>query len=337
MMTRLAPALLALVAVAGLACAPAAPSGNGTTITIYSGRTEALVGPLLDEFAKTSGISIRVRYGDTAQMAATILEEGDNSPADVFFAQDAGALGALSQAGRLATLPDSLLNKVDSRFRSPKGEWVGVSGRARVFAYNTRELSEGALPASVWELTDPKWKGKVGWAPTNGSFQAFVTAMRVVEGDAKAREWLQAMKRNEPKVYPNNISIVDAVGRGEVALGLVNHYYLYNFLRERGQEFPVRNYHPRAGGVDAMINVAGVGVLTSSKAPDAARRFAEFLLSRAAQQYFTEQTFEYPLVDGVAPPQGAPALSSIKAPHVDLSNLADLQGTLRLLQEVGVL
>ncbi|MBI2954122.1 MAG: iron ABC transporter substrate-binding protein [Chloroflexi bacterium] len=322
------------VLIAAVACTGQA---SQNTLTIYSGRNEGLVGSLLQQFAKETGTEIQVRYGDTAELVATILEEGDNSPADVFFAQDAGALGALSQVGRFRGLPDSIIKKVDERFRSPKGEWVGLSGRARVVAYNTNTLKESDLPDSILSFTDPKWKGKIGWAPQNGSFQAFVTALRVTDGEAGASAWLEGIKKNEPKTYANNIAIVDAVGKGEIEAGFVNHYYLYTFLRERGESFPVRNYHPRAGGSGAMVNVAGIGMLKTARNPQLAERFIGFLLANEAQQYFAKETFEYPMALGAPTLPELKPLSSINAPKIDLGNLSDLNGTLRLLHEKGAL
>ncbi len=307
-------------------------------LVVYSGRSEALVGPVLDQFAKATGIRVVVRYGDTAQLAATILEEGQRSPADVFFAQDAGALGALAVAGRLVPLPAHVLDPVDPRLRSPEGLWVGVTGRARVIAYNTDLLSKDELPQSIWDLLDPRWKGQIGWAPTNASFQAFVTALRVLEGDARAEQWLRGMLANQPRSYPNNRVIVDAVGRGELLLGLVNHYYLFQFLGQVGESFPARNHHT-VGDAGAIINVAGVGILDSSANKDAALRLVEFLLSEETQQYFTNENAEYPVLVGSSV-QTNPLLvplDDINAPNLDLSDLADLEGTLELLQKVGAL
>ena len=320
-----------------LATSCAQSGDRQNSITIYSGRNERLVGPILNRFAEETGINVRIRYGDTSELAATILEEGNNSPADVFFAQDAGALGALAKVGKLRKLGQEILASVDKKFESPSGEWVGVSGRARVLAYNTQIVQETELPDTVLGLTDAKWKGKIGWAPTNGSFQAFVTALRITEGNEGAKRWLEGMKRNEPKVYSDNISIVDAVGKGEVSIGLVNHYYLYQFMSQRGSSFPVRNYYPRAGGPGAMINVAGAGILNTSKSPQLAERFIRFLLGQEAQSFFSEETSEYPLARGVSAKPELPPLAQIKAPDIDLGELADLQGTLRLLQEVGIL
>lgn len=320
---------------------PATAEAVGTAsakLIIYSGRSENLVGPLIERFEQDTGIDAEVRYGETAELAATLLEEGANSPADVFFSQDAGALGALTQAGRLARLPSDLLEPVDARFRSSSDEWVGVSGRARVLVYNTDEVQESDLPADVTGLTDPRWRGKVGWAPTNASFQAFVTAMRRLDGEDATRQWLEAMVANDVQVYDGNAPIVEAVGNGEILAGLVNHYYLYRFLAEQGDEFPARNHFFADGGADALVNVAGVGVLDTASNPDAALAFVRYLLTEAAQQYFADETVEYPLASGSATldPRLTP-LAELNPPALDLSDLSDLQGTLTLLQETGAL
>ena len=320
------------------AAAPGDVTGAGGELVIYSGRSENLVAPLIEEFEKETGINVEVRYGGTAEMAATILEEGDNSPADVFFAQDAGSLGALAQAGRLEKLPDEILNKVDARYRSPNGEWVGASGRARVLVYNTGQLQESDLPENVFGLTDPKWANQVGWAPTNASFQAFVSAMRKLNGDDATRQWLEDMIANGVQSYDNNVAIVEAVGKGEIQLGLSNHYYLYRFLEEQGESFPARNYYFPDGGADALVNVAGAGVVNTTNQEELALRFVDFLLSDEAQQYFADETVEYPLVttDVKVNPLLKP-LSELNPPQIDLGDLSDLQGTLEMLQDVGAL
>ena len=309
----------------------------GGTITVYSGRNEKLISPVIERFQKETGVEVKVRYGDTAQLAATILEEGNNSPADVYFAQDAGALGALSAQNKLTKLSGAVFNKVDAKFRSTTGDWVGISGRARTVVYNTKALKSENLPDSILGFTDAKWKGKIGWAPTNGSFQAFVTALAVTQGEEKAKQWLQGIKANNPKVYANNTAIVQAVGDGEIEVGFVNHYYLFSFLKEKGESFPVRNYHPRSGDVGSMMNVAGAGVLTTAKNVRAAEKFLEYMLSKESQQYFADETFEYPLVDGIKTHPVIVPIAQVKLPNVDLAALADLQKTLKLLRDVGVL
>ncbi|WP_414529257.1 iron ABC transporter substrate-binding protein [Nodularia chucula] len=305
-------------------------------LVIYSGRNEKLIGELIKQFEEQTNAKIQVRYGDTAELAAAILEEGANSPADVFFGQDAGALGALQKAGRTAQLPSSLVDKVDAAYRSPEGEWVGITGRVRTVDYNTNLVKAEELTSSIFDFTDPKWKGKIAWAPTNGSFQSFVTSLRVVEGEERAKEWLEGIKANEPKVYPNNTSIVEALSRGEIAVGFVNHYYLER-IKEDSPDVPVAHHFTQ--DIGSLVNVAGVAILDSAKNPNIAQRFTEFLLSEDAQNYFANETFEYPLASGVAPQGNLKSLNEIRQQDekIDLSNLNDLDNTLKLLQEVAVI
>ena len=309
--------------------------GEGSLV-VYSGRSAELVGPVFENFEEESGIDVQVRYGDTAELAATILEEGPNSPADLFFAQDPGALGALANEGRFGELPDAVLNRVDARFRSPQGEWVGTSGRSRVVAYNTDELEEGDLPDSILDFTDPKWESRIGWAPTNGSFQAFVTALREIEGEDTAREWLEGIEANNPFVYPDNSSAVEGVASGEVQVAFVNHYYLLRAEEEQG-ELPVENYYLQGGDPGALVLISGAGVLDTAENPKAAEDFLKYALSDETQQFFSETDFEYPLAEGVNADDKVVPLSEIQSPDVDQSNLGDLEGTLELLRETGVL
>ena len=335
---RASLALLVAVVVAAVAVlAASCGDDEERRLTIYSGRSPELVGPLLERFAEETGIDVGVRYGGTAQLAALLIEEGDQSPADVFISQDAGALGAVQAAGLFATIDDDILERVAPAYRSREGGWVGLSGRARVIVYNTDALDASELPDSILDFTDPKWRGRVAWAPTNGSFQAWVTALRVGEGEDGARAWLEGMLANDPQEFPNNVSIVAAVGRGEVDAGLVNHYYLNRFLAEQGEDFPARNYHTGPGDIGTLVNVAGAGVLRTSAATDEARRFLEFMLSDEAQRYYAETNAEYPLVAGVAGAPGLRSIADLQPPAINLSELWDLEGTLRLLRSTGVL
>jgi iron(III) transport system substrate-binding protein len=309
--------------------------GDGGTLTVYSGREEELVAPLLENFEEASGIELEVRYGDSAELAATIAEEGDNSPADVFFAQDPGSLGAVAEG--LAELPTDLLERVDERFRDPDGRWVGTSGRVRVLAYNTEELSEDELPDSVFDLTDPEWKGKLGFPPTNASFQAFVTAMRLSAGEERTREWLEGIEANDPKLYERNTPVVEAVAAGEIQLGLVNHYYLY-LVKEEDPDAPVANHFLPGDDPGALVSAAGVGILEGTDDEDGARELVDYLLSEEGQRFYVDaaEEAEYPLIDGVAPKEGLPPLETVEGPDLDLSELGpELERTLELLNEVG--
>ena len=330
--------MLALLAVAAVAVACGGDDGDSeesATITIYSGRSESLVGPIIEQFEADTGIKVRVRYGGTSELAAALLEEGDRSPADVFFAQDAGALGAIEAAGLFAALPASVLDAIAPGFRSTSNAWTGVSGRARVLVYSTERVSPDDLPGSIFDLTGPEWTGRVGWAPTNGSFQAFVTAMRQIEGEERTAQWLRDMIANGVSEYRNNSTQVQAVGDGEIDIGLVNHYYLFRFTSEDAN-YPAANFYTDTGRAGALINIAGLGILAGAENQAAALTFVEYLLGDVAQAYFRDQTFEYPL-NGLGPAEGVPSLAELSPPSLALTDLSDLEGTLELLRGVGAL
>lgn len=348
-MRRHLPILFVLLLLGAAACGsdegsvPAA--GDGTedtadeagTLTVYSGRSEELVGPLLERFEADTGIAIEVRYGDTAEMAGQIIEEGDNSPADVFYGQDAGALGALSAEGLLAPLDPDVISAVDEEFRSVDDRWVGTSGRLRTVAYNTDTVSEDEIPASILDFTEPKWKGRLGWAPTNGSFQAFVTALRVLEGEDGARAWLEGIEANDVIAYDNNVAIVEAVAAGEIDAGFTNHYYKFQLEAGGSDMSNVENHYFTDGDPGALVNVAGVAIVATTHEQANAERFVEYLLERDAQEYFATETFEIPLADGIEADTALPDLDALVQPDLDLAQLEDLAGTVALLTDVGIL
>lgn len=326
-------------AVGALALGGAASTalGQTTSLTIYSGREESLVKPILERFTKETGIELNVRYGSSAALATALVEEGRNSPADVYWSQEPGTLGLLAPRGLLARLPQTTIGKVPSRFTTPSRRWVGTSGRARVLVYNTDELQPSDLPASVWDLTNASWKGKIGLAPTNASFQAFLGATINLHGEARVRAWLDGLRANDVRFYPNNTTVVQAVGRGDVEVGLVNHYYLYNLLAQT-PDLPVRNHWFGDGDPGNLVLSAGVGIVASTQKREAAQRFVDFLLSKVGQRMIARGpgAAEYPLIKGVQPRPGLPPMSSIKGPKYNLGRLsADLAPAVRLLLEGG--
>jgi len=315
-----------------------APAGIGGTLVLYSGRSENLVEPVITLFEKATGVDVQVKYGNTPELALTLREEGARGKADVFWAQDAGALGAIAKAGLFVELPPDLVDSIPAAFRHASGLWVATSGRARTLAYSTERVQEGALPKSVFELTEPRFRGKVGWAPANASFQSFVTAMRKTQGEDKAKAWLVAMKANGARPYANNVAILQAITRGEIDYGLPNHYYLLNFKKTE-MKFPVAQTFFAPGDPGNLINVAGAGVLATGQNRPAAERFVRFLLSTTAQQYFASEVAEYPVIDGIITSTHLlprEEMLRIAAP-VTLDDLDDLDGTLALLRTVGLL
>ncbi len=331
------PAAVACVAALAAIGLAACQSGGGERVTVYSGRTPELITPLLDQFADETGISVDIKPGDSADLALLIDEEGDKSPADVFLSQSPGAIGFIDSKQLLRRLPDSILDRVPARFRARDGDWVGTSGRVRVLVYNTDAVAERDLPQSVFEVTDPQYRGRVGIAPPNASFLDFVTAMRQLAGEDETLEWLQDLEANDVRTYPNNIAIIDAVNRGEIDMGLVNHYYNEQAKAEN-PSLASANFVFPDGDIGALVLATTVGILKSSDNVDAAERLIEFLLTREAQEYFAEETYEYPLAAGVRPTVAdLPPLADIVSPPLELSSLGGkLKTTRELVQRAGL-
>ncbi len=303
-------------------------------ITAYVGRAETLVAPLIRKFEADTGIKVNARYAGSAELAATIQEEGNNSPADVFWSQDPGPLGALSS--KFETLPADILEPVDAGLKSGESKWVGLSGRIRVVVYNPDRVQPSQIPNSILGFTDPAWQNRVGWAPTNASFQIMVTALRTLKGEDVAKKWLEDVKANGAKTFGNNNAVLNAVAAGEVDVGLINHYYLHAARRSNPTIKAENHYLNNAEDPGSLIMVSGVGILSSSDNKPAAERFVEYMLSASAQQYFASETFEYPVVDGIITANGLRNFEDLVGPRVDFAKLADLQGTLALLRSAGV-
>ena len=322
--------LLGLAAAALVLAGCSQPSTDPSTLTIYSGRSEELVGPLFDKFTMDTGITVNARYGDSAELAAQILEEGDNRPADLFFSQDAGALSALSNAGVFRAIDADVANLVPAQFRASDNTWMGISGRARVFVYNPKTVTQ--LPTSVLDLTSAQWQGRIGIAPSNASFQAFVTGLRIIKGDDVARDFLAGMKKNAV-LFEKNSQILEAVENGEIDLGLVNHYYWFERAAEVGEAAMTSKFAWFADGDPGnLINVAGVGIISDNPA---AATFVQWLTEQTAQEFFVTKTAEYSLT-GLPQRTGLPAFDAIAGPKINLADLADLQTTLNLIAEAGL-
>lgn len=339
-------ALLALVALSAALVAACGGSDDGATdgaapagdaLVVYSGREEELVGPLYEQFTEQTGIELDVRYGSSGEMAAVLLEEGDNSPADVFYSQTAGDIGAVESL--LAPLPAEDLDLVDPRFRAADDTWVGITGRVRTMVYDTGELTDADLPGSVLDLASPDWAyGDIGVAPTNASFIAFVGALRLSIGDAATQTFLDGLAEHA-RTYEKNGLIVDAVANGEISTGLVNHYYLYEKLgTDLPEDAPVANHYFAPGDIGSLNNVSAAGILATSDQRDQAAEFVRYLLTEG-QVYFAETTLEYPMhpnQPGAALPSTIPPLPA-GGPAIDLGDLArDLPTTVQMIDKAGL-
>ena len=331
----MAVAALILGGVSWVVSGPDNSGGQVKELTIYSGRSEEFIAPFFANWEQESGIKLNVRYGDSAELAAQILEEGSNSPADLFLSQDAGSLGAVSTAGLFTKLPTGTGAQIEDIYIAGDRSWIGVTGRARVFAYNPQAVT--LLPQSVSDLTKPAYRARVGIAPSNASFQAFVTALIKEKGATFAENWLKAMKDNGAQIYLKNSAIVEAIDKGEIDLGLVNHYYTWEVSQALGRDIKVENGFFAPGDIGNLVNVSGVGIMATSEKQQAALDLINYLTSEVAQVKFVEDTHEYSLIPGSKAPASLPELKSIGSPKVDLASLEKVQATQDLLTKVGLL
>jgi len=329
------PLLLVLTTVVA-ACGGSTTADDltGGSLVVYSGRSEELVAPLVERFETETGISVEVRYAGSGELATTLLQEGDASPADLFWSQDPAFVGAVALEDMFEPLPDDILARVPARFSDSQGRWVGVTARARVFVYNPDLVA--APPADIWALTEPEWAGKVGVAPTNGSFVAFVSAMVLTEGEERTLEWLSGIASNDPVIFDGNAPIVAATDAGDIAGGLVNHYYLLRLADEQGVATAVNHSFP-SGDPGSLVMVSGAGLLKTAENRDEALRFLEFLVSDETQAFFLSEILEYPLVEGAGTPPGQTPLADLPTLDLDLSQLATtVDRATQLIAEAGL-
>ncbi len=328
--------LMGVLVIAFAVLASACSSSSQEIVTVYSGRSDKLIGPILDAFTEDTGIEVEVRYGQSADLALLIEQEGDKSPADVFISQSPGAMGYLKQIGALQTLPAETLALVPAEYANADGQWVGVSGRVRVLVYNKDLVDPADLPATVYDLVDERYRGAVGVAPANGSFQDFVTALRTTDGDDVALRWLEGLVANDAQIYAKNSAIVQAVGRGEVPMGLVNHYYNYRALVEN-PSLQTENYFFGKGDMGSLVIVTTAGIVgDGSDQKDAAARLVAWLLSEKAQ-LFLKDTFEYPLAIGVEANSELPVFADLEVATYDLDQLGGgLTRTKELIDQSGL-
>ena len=311
--------------------------GSGKEVTIYSGRTENLIEPVLEAFACATGISVQVRWGSSTQLALLIGEEGNRSPADIFLSRSPGPVGFLESKGLLGTIDDSVLNLVGEENRSAEGSWIGFSGRKRVLVRNIDLVSDAELPSSVFDLTEEKWRGKVAIPGTNGSFVDWFTVFRDQYGTDVAAQWLNDMVDNDARFYPNNRSIVEATGRGEIEMGLVNHYYNYQEVAAAGDEHRARNHDLDDDDIGSLLIITAATVLDSAENSGAANELLAYLLTEPVQSYFTNRTFEYPLAAGVQPNAALPKLSALEIGSVDFDALGGgFEETAKIIEARGI-
>ncbi len=309
------------------------------SITLYNAQHEQLVSQLAKDFESETGIKVRIRNGEGPALAAQIVEEGTETPADVYFTENSPELMLLEEKGLLGAVDAQTLGTVPARYSSPNGKWVGVFARENVLAYNTAMIQPAQLPASLMDLAKPEWKGKVGIAPSDADFLPLVSGVLVQKGTEQTLAWLKGLKANA-QIFDDDEGVVAAVNRGAVATGVVNNYYWDRLYTELGAS-KIRSaiYHFGHGDIGALVNVSGAAVMKAAHNPKGAQRFLAYLVGQHAQLLMAQSHigYEYPLRAGVAPDPMLKPFNELNPPAFTIEQLGDDSQAAKLLREAGLL
>ncbi|MBB3085335.1 iron ABC transporter substrate-binding protein [Geodermatophilus sabuli] len=332
-----ASALTALTAVGVLAGCGSDDAAGAETLTVYSAQHESLVRTMLEGFTAETGIGLEFRDANDAELANQIVQEGEASPADVFLTENSPSIDILDDEGLLAPLDQSTLDQVGERFRPSSGTWTGFAARSTVLVYNPAALPGAELPASIMELADPAWEGRIGIAAGGPDFQAIVSAVLALRGEDATRAWLEGLQHNAD-VYQSNTAVMRAADEGEIDAGVMYHYYWYRDQAENALQGDDARLHLFGNGdPGAFVSVSGAGVLASTDQPEEAQQLVAYLTGPEAQRKLAESSaLEYAVGTGVASADALPPLEELQAPDVDPGSL-DQRRVTELMQEVGLL
>ena len=343
MSSRIARRTFAVLCLASIAAIPVAGCGGSSSdsagsLTLYSAQHEPMTEALVEGFEEENGAKVQVRYGEDEGLASQIEQEGDASPADVVLTENTPPLELLVGKELLAEVEPSTLEEVPSRYNSPTGHWVGVAARETVMVYNPDLIAAGELPASILDLAKPEWKGKLAIAPSEPDFVPIVSAIEKLDGEAAAKSWLEGFAANA-KHYNDNEGIIAAVDSGQIAAGIINHYYWHEAVAEEGKDkVPSKLHYFGNEDPGALVNISGAGALASSGDPELAQEFLAYTVSEEGQTAIVESgDWEYPLNSAVPPPPGLKPFDSLEPPKVGPADLGDGSGPVELMEQVGLL
>lgn len=327
---------LASAAVFGISTSNRLVAAQQQTLTLYNGQHKNTTGAVVEAFTKATGINVDLRNGHSSQLANQIIEEGDRSPADVFYSEESPPVLALANLSLLAPLKSKALQPVPAKFRAKDGTWSGISARSRIVAYNKNMISPDELPASVLDFATEAWNGKVAYVPTSGAFQEQIIAIEILKGRAAAVQWLEGLKAYG-QAYNGNMSALRAVESGEVATALINDYYWYALAAEMGtQNLNSAIFHQGNEDPGALVTLSAAGVLKSAKNMEAAQEFLAFMISEAGQQAIVDSVAEYPVLPGVESPFPLKPFDELSPPDITAEDLGDAADALTLLREAGL-
>lgn len=318
-----------------------APAGAAatTTLTLYSAQHQQTVDMIISAFTKATDIKVRTHNGEAPEIAAQIIREGAHSPADVYFTENSPELVLLAEKGLLSKVDPKTLAQIPAKYSAPGGEWIGLLARENVLAFNPKMITEADLPASLLDLGQPAWKGKIAIAPSDADFLPLVKAVAEIKGKPAALAWLKGLKTNA-QVFDDDEGVVAAVERGAIATGVINNYYWARLRTEQGADKTVSQIHHFGNGdVGGMINVSGAAVLKSARNQAAAQKFVAFLVSKQTQEMLavSDVDFEYPLAEGVAPNPLLKPFDQLQPPALTVVQLGDDRESAQLLRQAGLL
>lgn len=331
--------LASMIGFSGLGFGLGAAPALAETLTLYSAQHPQVNAMLVAAFTKKTGIQVRLHEGEGPDVASQIIQEGADSPADVFFTENSPELNLLDEKGLLAPVDKGTLAQVPAKYSAADGDWLGVLARENVLAWNPALIKQSELPASLLDLAKPEWKGKLGFAPSDSDFLPLVSAVIKQYGKTRALAWLEGLKANGT-IYQDDEGAVAAVARGSVAVAIINNYYWYRLETELGpKKIDSKIYHFKNGDIGGLINISGAAVLKSSKNQAAAQKFLAFLVSKPAQEMLgrSDIDFEYPLRPGVPPNPELTPFKDLQPPAINASTLGDDQEAGTLLQQAGLI
>jgi iron(III) transport system substrate-binding protein len=313
-------------------------AGASGRLVIYSGRSEVLIQPVIEAFkAKYPSVEVLLKAGSNSELANALIEEKSNPQADVFITTELFTVQSLARGGVFASYSPLGADQLPSEFRGADDSWIGLTRRARVIMYNKDLVSEDELPTSIFDLTDPKWRGQIAAAgSTNGSMQAQIAAMRQLLGEEETEAWLNGLLANEVTFFGGHTDVRKAVGAGEFKLGLVNHYY-FHLQQAEGSNVGVIFPDQGEGQIGLITNATAAAVVKGGKNLPAAQAFLDFLVSETGQKLFAEQNYEYPLLPIVLLREGVQPLDGFRLVDVNVVKASlDFDATFDLMERVGL-
>lgn len=318
----------------GLSAATGAWADDPVTLTLYNGQHEATGVAVAEAFEKKTGIKVQIRKGGGGQLANQIAEEGSRSPADLIYTEEAPPLIKLANQGLLAKVDATTLAQVEPQFSDKNGNWLGITARVRVMAYNPKEISEQDLPASVLDVAGPEWSGKIGFVPSSGEFLGQVAAIIKLNGREAAEDWLTGLKAFGA-IYTNNVVAMKAVENGEISAALINSYYWAALKKEKG-ELNTKLYYFDNGDAGGLVSLSGAAVVKASKHPKEAQQFLEFMVSEEGQKAILSKSAEYPMNRNVPADPLLKPYDQLRPPKLTASDIGLAEDALELEREVGL-